>query len=287
MRKLNKVNVGGRPLQINLADLDPLLEGKTTVKGELVDEGRPRPSERREGWRTLYGRGDDPEAILVNVPLGKRLPKGVSALDSISETLATMNPGRLMEVLEQMQVSRPPSAQHNRYQSAFWKNFVMMHPEQARILLRRHPQLSYALVQALLLNQLVDRITLDHLLTPSHQPDRLNVPLSASASHVIPLTPPVRSQYQTLREPSQVPLSYPLTKHQPVQTQALAPKMSIANPPALFHCPVQPSSSSSPGQQPVSNSAGAAAAATIVSDSQRTILMRLLVEMERSAIVKV
>lgn len=37
VRNLNNVDCGGRPLRIDLADSDPFLEGKTTVRGELVD----------------------------------------------------------------------------------------------------------------------------------------------------------------------------------------------------------------------------------------------------------
>jgi cleavage stimulation factor subunit 2 len=46
VRNLNNVDVGGRPLRIDLADSDPFLEGKTTVRGELIDGG-----ETRAQWR--------------------------------------------------------------------------------------------------------------------------------------------------------------------------------------------------------------------------------------------
>ena len=39
VRNLNNTDVGGRPLRIDLADSDPFLEGKTTVRGELIDGG--------------------------------------------------------------------------------------------------------------------------------------------------------------------------------------------------------------------------------------------------------
>ncbi|KAJ3503886.1 hypothetical protein NLJ89_g8232 [Agrocybe chaxingu] len=102
VRNLNGTDVGGRPLRIDLADSDPFLEGKTTVRGELLDGGYPGPSEPRSQWRS---RNSDPEAFLANVPPGIQIPKGSSALDSISQTLATMPPNQLMEVLAQMKVS--------------------------------------------------------------------------------------------------------------------------------------------------------------------------------------
>jgi cleavage stimulation factor subunit 2 len=101
---LNNVDVGGRPLRIDLADSDPFLEGKTTVRGELLDGGFPGPSEPRSQWRTRMAAASDPDAFLANVPPGKQVPKGASALDSISQTLASMPPNQLMEVLAQMKV---------------------------------------------------------------------------------------------------------------------------------------------------------------------------------------
>ena len=101
VRNLNNVDVGGRPLRIDLADSDPYLEGKTTVRGELVDSGPPD----HRGWRGVGGKGQDPNAFLANVPPGVQLPKNLSALDHISQTLASMSPSHLMEVLAQMKVT--------------------------------------------------------------------------------------------------------------------------------------------------------------------------------------
>jgi len=101
VRNLNNVDVGGRPLRIDLADSDPYLEGKTTVRGELVD-GAP-PDHR--GWRGGGGKGQDPNTFLSTVPSGVQLPKNVSALDHISQALASMSPSHLMEVLAQMKVT--------------------------------------------------------------------------------------------------------------------------------------------------------------------------------------
>lgn len=104
VRNLNGADVGGRPLRIDLADSDPFLEGKTTVRGELLDSGYPGPSEpRSRGGRNV---ASDPESFLATLPPGKALPPGQSALDSISQTLATMQPSQLMEVLAQMKVIR-------------------------------------------------------------------------------------------------------------------------------------------------------------------------------------
>lgn len=100
--------MGGRPLRIDLADSDPFLEGKTTVRGELLDGGVPGPSEPRTQWRT-GGSGDtrsqEINPLLAGLPPGIQIPPGSSSLDYISSTLASMQPSQLMEVLAQMKVA--------------------------------------------------------------------------------------------------------------------------------------------------------------------------------------
>ena len=107
VRNLNNVDVGGRPLRIDLADSDPFLEGKTTVRGELIDGGETRAQWReRENSR----RDKEPDNVkdrapfLRNLPQGVPVPPGTSTLDMISQTLATMNPTQLVEVLAQFKV---------------------------------------------------------------------------------------------------------------------------------------------------------------------------------------
>ncbi len=126
VRNLNNVDVGGRPLRIDLADSDPFLEGKTTVRGELLDGGETRAQWReREQAHQLGGPGGFPgggfgtgreggygprdgskdrDAFLRKLPQGVPVPPGASALDLISQNLATMNPGDLIEVLAQKKV---------------------------------------------------------------------------------------------------------------------------------------------------------------------------------------
>ena len=122
VRNLNNVDVGGRPLRIDLADSDPFLEGKTTVRGELLDGSDPRghwrerhrdrdrdrPDRDRDRDRDHYDHRDpksqDPSAFLSSLPSGVPVPIGSTALDSISQTLGTMDPAQLVEVLAQMKV---------------------------------------------------------------------------------------------------------------------------------------------------------------------------------------
>ena len=95
VRNLNSVEVGGRQLRIDLADSDPLLEGKTTVRGELLDSGDDF---------TRTGADQKSSDFMSNLPQGITLPPGVSAMDSISQILASMPTSELTEVLAQMKV---------------------------------------------------------------------------------------------------------------------------------------------------------------------------------------
>ena len=107
VRNLNGADVGGRPLRIDLADSDPFLEGKTTVRGELIDSGGPdnkwsREKDYNEDRR--QSSSSSGPSFLSNLPPGVQIPPGSTALDTISQSLATMEPSQLIEVLAQMKV---------------------------------------------------------------------------------------------------------------------------------------------------------------------------------------
>ncbi|KIP05627.1 hypothetical protein PHLGIDRAFT_107997, partial [Phlebiopsis gigantea 11061_1 CR5-6] len=147
VRNLNGQDVGGRPLRIDLADSDPFLEGKTTVRGELLDGGETRAQWReRQHDRDDHSRRPEPNTFLSQLPSGVPIPPGATATDHISGFLAATPPSQILEVLAQM------------------KAFIITHPEKARTLLVAHPQLGYALFQALLLNNIVDPAILERML---------------------------------------------------------------------------------------------------------------------------
>ena len=107
VRNLNGADVGGRPLRIDLADSDPFLEGKTTVRGELIDSGGPdnkwsREKDFHEDRR--QGSISNGPSFLANLPPGIPISPGSTALDTISQSLAIMDPPQLIEVLAQMKV---------------------------------------------------------------------------------------------------------------------------------------------------------------------------------------
>lgn len=112
VRNLHGQEIGGRALRIDLADSDPFLEGKTTIRGELVDGGETRAQWRereqrerdRDDHRGSRGPKGESKSFLSSLPSGVPVPPGSSALDAISRTLAITDPGQILEVLAQMKV---------------------------------------------------------------------------------------------------------------------------------------------------------------------------------------
>lgn len=269
VRNLNNVDVGGRPLRIDLADSDPFLEGKTTVRGELVDGGYPGPGEAR--WRGGGGGGRGHEGdFLSQIPVGVQVPKGTTVLDHISKTLATMPPTQLMEVLAQM------------------KAFIITHPDHARQLLVKHPQLSYALFQGLLLNNIVDSAILQRMLeatagsqvaaAPPPTPPRPTFPAPPPPSVVAPpppfVPPPAHVPYQAPAPMPAMPLPPSLPPAAAMYPHTTTPYYRPPPPPTGVNpvpaVPVQAPPATPP--QPI----GTAPAAPVINETQRAMLMQVL-----------
>jgi cleavage stimulation factor subunit 2 len=278
VRNLNGTDVGGRPLRIDLADSDPFLEGKTTVRGELLDSGYPGPSEPRSRGGSRNA-SNDPESFLSNLPPGKGIPPGTSALDSISQTLAGMPPSQLMEVLAQM------------------KAFVITHPDQAKLLLVRHPQFSYALFQALLLNKIVPSDILERMLASSRGPSTsspastIPPPSSATARAVAPPHLPYSASPPVYM--SHIP-SFP--PQQPLPTMAPPVSSVYPNPGQPYYRPPMPPAVAQPAIPPAPPAVQKPPGLSEISDNQRALLMQVLslspdqinalAESERTAIMQ-
>ncbi|GAK65875.1 RNA recognition domain-containing protein [Moesziomyces antarcticus] len=205
VRNLNEVEVGGRPLRISFADIDPLMEGRSTQHGQFDQDdlrrraaaagraGRPGTFGHAgptrgggavgSGWQQRdngfgqrpfggpggapyggpggppgaygapgagpMGAGGGPMTLPPNLPAGVPLPPGVGATDAITQTLATLPPNQLLDIMSQM------------------KSLVTTSPDQARALLTGHPQLAYALFQAMLMMNVVDPDILQRILAAS------------------------------------------------------------------------------------------------------------------------
>lgn len=208
MRNLNEVEVGGRPLRLDFADADPMQD-----------------NERRGDGRGRTPVGAPP------LPAGTMPMPGVSSTDAITQTIASLPPNQLMDILTQM------------------KSLTTSAPEQARQLLAANPQLSYAVFHAMLMMNVVDPTVVQRILhdttggpgippTPAHAPTA--VPPAAPPSHAAPAQtpasmPPMPSAPPQLDEQQRVLLQQVL-QLTPEQINALPPdqKASILQLKAQF-----------------------------------------------------
>lgn len=120
---------------------------------------------------------------LPPLPPGKELPHGVTATDAISQTLNTLPPSQLLDILSQM------------------KSLATADPTRATELLTQAPQLSYAIFQALLLMGLVSPEAIQSVLEtsvappPVAQPTPVYPPTVPNYTAPAKSTPPVPAAY--------------------------------------------------------------------------------------------
>ena len=131
---------------------------------------------------------------LPPLPPGVDLPPHLDCPNAISQTLSSLPPNQLLEVLSQM------------------KSLVMADPARATELLRQAPQLAYAIFQTLLLMNLVDYTTLGAVVEQAAQPA------------VPPTAPPAAASLQ--------PFAGARIATPPIATSPFAPPPVVAPQPA-------------------------------------------------------
>ncbi|KAF1983493.1 hypothetical protein K402DRAFT_382583 [Aulographum hederae CBS 113979] len=118
---------------------------------------------------------ETPASLLPPLPAGVDLPPNLSSPNKISETLKTLPPTQLLDILSQMQ------------------GLVRDNPQQATLLLHQAPQIAYAVFQALMLLDLVDARAVSGLIDPSSQH---LAPAPAPTPQLQQPPPPPPQQYQ-------------------------------------------------------------------------------------------
>ncbi|KDQ13758.1 hypothetical protein BOTBODRAFT_33198 [Botryobasidium botryosum FD-172 SS1] len=254
VRNLNNADVGGRPLRIDLADSDPFLEGKTTTRGEILESDHPPRGPHPSGSGSGGG-----GPFMSGLPSGTPIPPGSTALDVISRSIASFRPGQLMEVLGQM------------------KAFVLSSPDQARQLLNAHPQLAYALFQAMLMNNIVDPSFLQTMLAASAKSAPPQAPVSAPGQPAPPVAPSIPPPV-AISQPSHVPPPHALYGQQQQQYYGTPPQHGHQPPPPPQHPAHAPQhhSPSAPQGQPTMPPGMPPAAAAALGDQQKAMLMQIL-----------
>ena len=133
VRNLNNYELNGRQLKINFAD------------NEYTD----RDADRSKRSHAQSHQSHQPQMQSHAAPQIKDLSSEITvtpSMESINTTLASMTSTQLLEVL------------------THFKNVIKSSPEQAKKILYANPQLSYALLQALLMMGLVDSNVIQKLI---------------------------------------------------------------------------------------------------------------------------
>ena len=176
VRNLNDHEVGGRKIRVDWPHQntkDSALSGGDAGGGDVA----------AAAVGALNGLAG--QAELPPVPPGVDLPPNIKATDAISQTLNTLPPQTLLDVLTQM------------------KSLAISEPAKTTELLRQQPKLAYAIFQALLLMGLVDEKIFQQVL---EQQSRAPAPMPAQPPPMIP--PPQQTPLPYAPPPQQHP-QYP------------------------------------------------------------------------------
>lgn len=167
VRNLNDYEVMGRKIRVDW----PHNNEKDSVPPDYSQQ-------TQMGVPGQDGQGQSQTPLLPSLPPGADLPPNLTCSNAISQTLASLPPPQLLDVLTQM------------------KSLVMADPARGTELLRQAPQLAYAIFQALLLMNLVDYNTLGSVVQQATQSQ----------------APPPQAQ-----QPPQMPQQFPPYQSVPVQ----------------------------------------------------------------------
>ncbi|PKX99726.1 RNA-binding domain-containing protein [Aspergillus campestris IBT 28561] len=161
VRNLNDYEIMGRKIRVDW----PHNNEKDSLQGQDGQSGAQQQS-----------------APLPPLPPGVELPPHLDCPNAISQTLSSLAPNQLLDVLSQM------------------KSLSMADPVRAAELLRQAPQLSYAMFQAMLLMNLVDYSTLGSVVEQAAQPAAAAPPPAAQPFQPFSAVPGQRSQIMVLRQ---------------------------------------------------------------------------------------
>ncbi|KAF7298589.1 RRM domain-containing protein [Mycena indigotica] len=161
VRNLNNIEVNGRSLRISLAELDPILQGKTTKRGGIVEESDDGSSDVGDG-----------REILSAIPLGRPLAPGRRAEEVIKQFMHDCSSMELQEILAQMKVLAlefEVSRIHLTWTS-YDQAFAFTHPKRALALLQQQPQVGFAVYVGFAASGIISSSSLQQLLDTAKAP---------------------------------------------------------------------------------------------------------------------
>lgn len=188
VRNLNDYEIMGRKLRVDWSnDNGSGDSAPTTYAPPVPMNGQPQSAPVQQS------------RALPELPGGTDPPPNLTATDAISRTLDTLPPPQLLDILSQM------------------KGLVMTDPAKATELLRKAPQLAYALFQALLLLNLVEPNMLTQIVEqssgppPSAVPPRQAPPVAVQPQHNYAQYAPQPTPTPAMHAPPPQPYAQPPT----------------------------------------------------------------------------
>ena len=212
VRNLNNYEIMGRELRVDFSHVG----GKEDAVPAGYNAQIPEPPQSSNSYAQ-----PSTTNVLPPLPPGVDLQPGLTCASAISKTLSTLPPIQLLDILSQI------------------KGLVMDDPAKATELLKKAPQLSYAIFQALLLMGLVDTTVL---------------------ASVVEQAPPAAPPPPQLAPPSRPPPAYQLPSQQTYQPYPPMPtQIHVPTPPTNTQpyqpppAPAPPPPQQQPGQQELLN----------------------------------
>lgn len=152
VRNLADYQIGNRKLRVQLSQTQSSGGGRSAVDPppSMAPRATATPPTAPSAARTQV-LPPATDMLPPNLPTGTVPPTGVSVHEAIAKTLSSFQPPVLLDILSQL------------------KTVVHQEPEQARQLLESNPQLSYAVLQALLMMKLVDPAVLSAVIQATSQ----------------------------------------------------------------------------------------------------------------------
>lgn len=178
VRNLNDYEIDGRKIRVDW----PHNNEKDSVPSNYDQSAQTNDAHQAGG-----------ASALPPIPTGVDLPPNLRATDAISQTLNSLPPSQLLDVLTQM------------------KALAISDPAKATALLKTAPQLSYAIFQSLILMNLVDPKVLAQVVEQATRPAQaVNIPPPQPTPQQYPGYPPsipgqMQQQPQQQYAPTPVP----------------------------------------------------------------------------------
>ncbi|PKY01332.1 hypothetical protein P168DRAFT_273527 [Aspergillus campestris IBT 28561] len=201
VRNLNDYEIMGRKIRVDW----PHNNEKDSVP---PDYSQPAPNVQLQGQDGQSG-AQQQSAPLPPLPPGVELPPHLDCPNAISQTLSSLAPNQLLDVLSQM------------------KSLSMADPVRAAELLRQAPQLSYAMFQAMLLMNLVDYSTLGSVVEQAAQPAAAAPPPAAQPFQPFSAVPGQVSTPPMVGTPFAAPAAAPAAPSMPGQEELLQQVLSM------------------------------------------------------------